>query len=152
MCDVAVDGVYRLIFVVANSLFNVLTQEDQARCFQNVAKHLAPDGVFLIEGFTPGYLYRLRDYQYVDAEGVEVDEVRLDVARHDPVRQLLYESHVSLTSDGVKLNPVVTRYAWPSELDLMAHAAGLRLRDRWGGWKHEPFTAESRHAISVYSR
>ncbi len=152
MCDVGVEDTYSLIFVVANSLFNVLTQEDQARCFLNVVKHLDYDGVFLIEGFTPGYLYRLRDWQYIDAEGVEIDEVRLDVARHDPIKQLLYETHVSLTPAGVKLNPVITRYAWPSELDLMASIAGLRLKDRWGGWKSEPFTADSRHAISVYSR
>jgi SAM-dependent methyltransferase len=150
MADVAVDGRYRLVFVVANSFFNLLAQDDQVRCFENVAAHLEPDGVFVIEAFRPDFLYRLRDNQYVDAEAVEVDEVRLDVARHDSVKQLLVESHVSLSAKGVRLNPVVTRYAWPSELDLMARIAGLRLRDRFGGWNREPFTADSRYTISLY--
>lgn len=152
MADAPFDGDYRLVFVVANSLFNMLTQEEQVRCFENVAAHLTDDGLFLIEGFLPGYLYALRDRQYVDAEAVEVDLVRLDVARHDPVGQLLMESHVSLSAGGVRLNPIVTRYAWPSELDLMARVAGLRLTERWSGWNREPFTAESRYAVSVYGR
>jgi SAM-dependent methyltransferase len=150
--DVPVPGTYRLIFVVANTLFNLLTQDDQVRCFENVAAHLTDDGSFVIEVFHPGYLYRLRDHQYVDAEAVEIDEVRLDVARHDPVKQLLEESHVSLSSEGVRLNPIVTRYAWPSELDLMARIAGLRLKERWGGWDREPFTSTSSNCVSVYGR
>jgi hypothetical protein len=150
--DVPIPGTYRLIFVVANTLFNLLTQDDQVRCFENVAAHLTDDGSFIIEAFHPGYLYRLRDHQYVDAEAVEVDEVRLDVARHDPVKQLLEESHVSLSSEGVRLNPIVTRYAWPSELDLMARIAGLRLKERWGGWDREPFTSISSNCVSVYGR
>ena len=150
--DVPVPSNYRLIFVVANTLFNLLTQDDQVRCFENVAAHLTDDGSFVIEAFHPGYLYRLRDHQYVDAEAVEVDEVRLDVARHDPVKQLLEESHVSLSRDGVRLNPIVTRYAWPSELDLMARIAGLRLKERWGGWDREPFTSTRSNSVSVYGR
>ena len=80
-----------------------------------------------------------------------MDEVRLDVARHDPVTQLLYESPVSLSAAGVRLNPIVTRYAWPGELDLMARIAGLRLRERWGGWEREPFTGDSVKHVSVYA-
>ena len=152
MADVAVSGNYRLIFVVANSLFNLLTQDDQVRCFENVSAHLEDDGVFLVEVFRPDFLYRLRDNQYVAAEGVEVGEVRLDVARHDPVTQLLEESHVVLSRDRVRMNPVVTRYAWPSELDLMARIAGLRLKERWGGWSREPFTSESKYLVAVYGR
>ena len=150
--EVGVAGSYRLIFVVANSLFNLLTQDDQVRCFENVATHLTDDGVFLIEAFRPDYLYRLRDRQYVDAEAVELDQVRLDVARHDPITQLLVESHVSLSVEGVRLNPIVTRYAWPSEMDLMARMAGLRLKERWAGWNSEPLTADSRYVLSVYGR
>ena len=152
MADVAVSGNYRLIFVVANSLFNLLTQDDQVRCFENVAAHLEDDGVFLVEVFRPDFLYRLRDNQYVDAEGIEVGEVRLDVARHDPVTQLLEENHVVLSRDRVRMNPVVTRYAWPSELDLMARIAGLRLKERWGGWSREPYTSESKYLVAVYGR
>jgi SAM-dependent methyltransferase len=147
---VPVAGKYSLIFVVFNTMFNLLTQDDQVRCFENVASHLTDDGVFVIETFVPTFLYRLRNDQYVDAEAIAIDEVRLDVGRHDPVTQTLDESHVSLSRDGVKVFPIVCRYAWPAELDLMARLAGLRLRERWGGWKNEPFVSTSERHVSVY--
>jgi SAM-dependent methyltransferase len=150
--DVAVSGSFRLIFVVFNTFFNLLHQNDQVRCFENVAAHLDDDGAFVIEAFVPSFLYRLRDDQYVDAETIEVDEVRLDVGRHDPVAQLLDESHVSLTNAGVRVTPIVARYAWPSELDLMARIAGLQLQERWAGWNNEPFTSASERHVSVYGK
>jgi SAM-dependent methyltransferase len=150
--DVPVSGTYRLIFVVFNTLFNLLTQEDQIRCFENVAAHLTDEGSFVVEAFVPAFLYRLRNNQHVDAEAITVDEVRLDVLRHDAATQTLEESHVSLSPAGVRLNPVVQRYVWPSELDLMARIAGLRLKGRWGGWAREPFNASSSAHVSVYGR
>jgi hypothetical protein len=148
--DVPVPGTYRLIFVVWNTMFNLLTQEDQVRCFENVASHLTGDGSFVVEAFVPTFLYQLRSDQYVDAEAIQVDEVRLDVLRHDMAAQMIEENHVSLSSAGVRLNPVVQRYAWPSELDLMARIAGLRLKYRWGGWNREPFNSASSTHVSVY--
>jgi SAM-dependent methyltransferase len=150
IADVPVEGRYRLVYVVYNSLFNLLTQDEQVRCFCNVATHLAGDGVFVVEAFTPGYLHRLRDDQYVDAEEIRVDKVWLDVARHDPVAQRLVKNHVSFADAGIALNPVVLRYAWPSELDLMARIAGLRLADRFGGWERQPFDARSRLHVSIW--
>lgn len=150
--DVGVSSEYRLIYVVFNTFHNLLTQDGQVRCFENVASHLTDDGLFLTEALLPGRLYRLRNDQYVDAEAVGVDYVRLDVARHDPVTQLLEESHVTLSRDGVRLNPIVTRYAWPSELDLMARIAGLRLKERWAGWNRQPLKASSSRHVSVYGR
>jgi len=150
--EVPVEGSYRLIYLVFNTLFNLLSQDDQVRCFSNVARHLTEDGVFVIEAFTPGYLYRLRADQYVNAEDIQGRQVTLDVGRHDPVSQTLSESHVVLTERGVRLYPIVTRYAWPSELDLMARLAGLRLRERWGDWRRAAFTADSRLHVSVYER
>jgi len=150
-CDVAVDGAYSLIYVVFNSLFNVLTQDDQVRCFENVASHLLPGGAFVVEGgCTLGWLDHLRLGQYVEAEQIQVDAVRLDVLRLDPSTQMLYENHVQLTVAGARFVPVVQRYAWPSELDLMARIAGLRLEQRWGGWNREPFTARSENVVSLY--
>ena len=149
--DVPVAGTYRLIYVVFNTLHNLLTQDDQVRCFENVASHLTDDGSFVIEAGTPASL-RLLDHQYVHAETIEVDSVRLDVARYDPVTQVLEESHVSLTEHGVRLFPIVTRQVWPSEMDLMARIAGLRLKERWGGWDRRPYTASSRNVVSVYGR
>ena len=148
--DVPVTGTYRLVYVVYNTLFNLLTQDAQVRCFENVAEHLTDDGSFVVEAFTPTFLMRLRDHQYVDAEAVGVDEVWLDVGRHDPVAQRLDESHISLSRAGVRLYPIVCRYAWPSELDLMARIAGLHLKQRFAGWKGEPFEATSRRHVSVY--
>jgi len=152
MADVPVSDSYRLIFVVYNTLYNLLTQEDQVRCFDNVARHLTEDGVFLVEALVPNSLYRLRDDQYVEAEAVEVHKVILDVGRFDPVTQLLDESHVTLSHEGIGVGPIVTRYIWPSELDLMARMAGLRLHGRWAGWNHEPFDARSLRHVSVYGR
>jgi SAM-dependent methyltransferase len=149
---VPIPGSYRLVYIVFNTLFNLLTQDGQVRCFENVAAHLDDDGAFVVEGFVPAWLHRLRDDQYVDAEIIAVKDVILDVARHDPVTQLLHESHVALSAKGIRLTPIVCRYAWPSELDLMARIAGLRLRERLGGWDRQPFTASSRNCISVYGR
>jgi SAM-dependent methyltransferase len=152
-CDVAVDGTYPLIYIVFNSLFNVLSQDDQVRCFENVATHLAPGGAFVVEGgCTLGWLDQLRSGQYVEAERIEVEAVRFDLLRLDPSTQMLYENHVELSRDGARFVPIVQRYAWPSELDLMARIAGLRLEQRWGGWHRERFTARSDNVISVYRR
>jgi SAM-dependent methyltransferase len=149
--DVPVQGAYRLIYVVFNTLFNLLTQEEQVRCFENVAAHLTDDGSFVVEAGSPAFLYELREDQHVDAESVEVDAVRLDVLSHDPAKQKFDESHVSISSTGVRLNPIVQRYAWPAELDLMGRIAGLRLKERWGGWEGEPFTGRG-NVVSVYGR
>lgn len=149
--DVPVRGSYRLIYVVFNSFFNLLTQEDQVRCFENVAAHLTDDGSFVIEAGSPASFYSLRNDQYVDAESIEIDAVRLDLLRHDPAKQMIDESHVSISGAGVRLNPVVQRYAWPAELDLMARISGLRLKQRWDGWSREAFTGK-RNVVSVYGR
>lgn len=152
LADVPVPGRYRLVFVVWNSLFNLLSQSDQVRCFQNVAAHLTEDGRFVVEAYVPAFLHRLSNDQLVEAEAIELGEVRLDVLRHDAAAQRIEESHVSLSPAGVRLHPVVQRYAWPSELDLMAQLAGLRLLERWGGFGREPFDAASRLHVSVYGR
>jgi hypothetical protein len=150
--EVSVDGTYRLIYLVYNTIYNLLDQDRQVRCFENAAAHLESGGAFVVEALTPWHLQGLRDDQYVDAERIGVDEVWLDVGRYDPVRQELDETHVALTKDGVRLYPIVTRYIWPSEMDLMARIAGLRLADRFGGWSREPFTARSDLHVSVYRR
>lgn len=146
--DVPVSGSYRLIYLVYNTFYNLLSQDDQVRCFENVARHLTDDGEFLVEAAVLGFAYHLDD-QYVDAEVVERNKVTLDVGRYDPVTQLLDECHVTLTPAGIRIVPIVTRFVWPSELDLMARLAGLRLHARWGGWQHEPFDAHSARHVSA---
>jgi hypothetical protein len=149
--DVDVSGTYRLIFIVYNTIFNLVTQDEQVRCFQNVAAHLSSDGLFVVEALVPD-LNQFRNNQYVDAEYIGLEEVRFDVGRLDPVQQRLDETHVHLSREGIRLHPVVTRFIWPSELDLMARIAGLRLRERWASWTREPFDARSTSHISVYGR
>jgi SAM-dependent methyltransferase len=150
--DVAVPEPYDLIYVIFNTFFNLLTQDEQVRCFENVAAHLTEKGIFVIEGGVPTEFCRLKRNQYVDLEDIEVDKVRLDMARYNPITQVLEESHITLSSKGVQLSPIVTRYAWPSELDLMARIAGLHLQERWANWNREPMTASSKNCISVYRR
>jgi SAM-dependent methyltransferase len=147
--DVPVDGSYRLIYIPFNTLFALLTQEDQARCFRSAAQHLAAGGAFLIDAFVPD-LSRFDRGQRVQATLVESDRVLLDVSMHSPAAQTVVSTHVMLTESGSRLFPVRLRYAWPSELDLMAQLAGMRLRERWGGWHREPFTDESVKHVSVY--
>jgi SAM-dependent methyltransferase len=149
--EVPVTGTYRLIYVVYNTFHNLLTQDDQVRTFQNVAAHLADDGSFLIEAGVPNFLHKVFDDQYVHAESIGIDEVWFDVGRHDPVTQRHEETHVRLSKEGVQLYPIVQRYTWPSELDLMARIAGLRLKERWDGWNREPFTSNG-NVVSVFGR
>jgi hypothetical protein len=120
-------------------------------CFRNVSRRLTEDGVFVIEAFVPDMTRFVRG-QVVNAARVENDAVLLDVSRHDPVTQQIVSQHVVLSEGGTRLFPVQIRYAWPAELDLMAQLAGLRLRHRWAGWQHEPFTAASGKHVSVYER
>lgn len=148
--DVPVPGRYRLIYVVWNTFFNLPSQEAQVRCFENVAAHLTHGGCFVVEAYVPSFFHRLRNAQHVAAEWVEVDQVCLDVLRHDPARQMIEENHVRLSRSGIAFGPVVQRYAWPSELDLMARLAGLRLRQRWSDWAKGPFSAKSEMHVSVY--
>jgi SAM-dependent methyltransferase len=148
--DMAVEGPFTLIFVVFNTFFGLLSQDDQVRCFLGVAQHLADDGVFVLEAFVPD-LARYDRGQRLGAAEVETNRIRLEASMHDPVQQRVLSQHVVLSEQGVRLFPVQVRYAWPSELDLMARLAGLRLRHRWAGWAQEPFTASSGTHVSVYA-
>jgi SAM-dependent methyltransferase len=149
--DVGVEGRFALIYIVFNTFFALFSQDDQVRCFANVADHLADDGVFALEAFVPD-LARFDRGQRVNANRVEADFVILDVSLHDPVEQRVSSQHILVRSDGIRLQPVAIRYAFPSELDLMARLAGLGLRERWDGWEREPFTAASGRHVSVYAR
>jgi SAM-dependent methyltransferase len=139
---VPVDGRFALVYVVFNTFFALLTQDEQVGCFAAVADHLAPGGAFVIEAFVPDPTLHPGG-QSIRARHLDLDQVRFDLALHDPVGQRVDFQQVLLAADGVRLLPGSIRYAWPSELDLMARLAGLRLRERWGGWRREPFTAST---------
>ncbi|MBM7786284.1 class I SAM-dependent DNA methyltransferase [Tenggerimyces flavus] len=152
MTTVATGREYGVVYLVFNTIFNLLTADDQIRCFENAARHLTEDGVFVIEAAIPRAWVDERKPNYVEAEHVGFDRVTFDVARYDPVTQLLEENHVRLTPQGIRFQPIVCRLVTPGELDLMARLAGLRLVDRFGGWHGEPFTGTSLAHVSVYGR
>ena len=147
--DVDVEGCFDLVFLVFNTLFNLQTQEDQIRCFANVSRHLSDRGVFLVETFVPD-LTQFEDGQYCRTKELGFDTAWLDTAIHDPVGQRIEYQRVHISKDGIRKNPLVMRYAWPAEIDLMARLAGLQLKDRWGDWNRSPFTAGSEMHVSVY--
>ena len=149
--DVDVEGEYSLVFIAFNTLFCLLTQEAQLRCFENVATKLAPGGVFVVEAFVPD-LSRFDRNQRTGVEGIEPDRIKLEVSKHNPLNQQVETKHVVVTEQGIKFYPLKIRYAYPSELDLMARIAGLRLRERWGSWRRAPLTISSVCHISVYER
>jgi SAM-dependent methyltransferase len=149
--DVPVEGEFALIYVVFNTFFVLPSQEAQVRCFRNVAAHLAKTGSFVIEAFVPDVTRFVRGKANWPTR-VTDDRVELDISEHDPATQRVVSQKVVMTDGSVRLYPVQIRYAWPAELDLMAQLAGLRLRERWSGWRHEAFTSESQKHISVYER
>ena len=149
--DVSVEGEFDLVYVVFNTFFALGSQVEQVRCFRNVATHLSSKGCFLIEAFVPN-LNRFTAGQVNWATKVTEDVVELDVGQHHAADQRVISQKVVITDGNVRLYPVQIRYAWPSEIDLMAQLAGLRLRERWGSWKKDPFDSESGKHISVYER
>jgi SAM-dependent methyltransferase len=148
--DVAVEGRFELIYVLFNTFFALLTQDQQVRCFAKVAEHLISTGKFVIEAFVPDMTLFDRG-QRVSAVDVGVQQVRLDVSRLDVASQRVDSAHIHLAETGLELYPVAIRYAWPTELDLMARLAGLQLQHRWSGWNREPFNSDSKLHVSVYS-
>ncbi|MCY9783738.1 class I SAM-dependent methyltransferase [Nocardiopsis sp. EMB25] len=139
---------YPLVYLVFNTVYNILTQEGQIACFRNAARHLDEDGVFVVEAAPPWAW--IRGEQFVNVERVTAGAVTLDVNRYDHATQILDENHVRLGSDGIDMAPISCRLIWPSEMDLMARLAGLRLVDRSGGWNGERFDASSPFHVSVY--
>ncbi len=152
MSQTRVDGTFTLAFLVFNTISNLLTQDEQVRCFQNGARHLAPGGCFVIELWVP----QLRSLPPGHGGTVEVSQPGyLLVDTYDVLRQHVVSHHVRFgpdLSDGrdARIGRTPHRYIWPSELDLMARIAGFELESRWADWDRSEFTAESRSHVSVY--
>jgi SAM-dependent methyltransferase len=149
--DMRLDARFSLVFVAFNTIFSLETQEDQIRCFRSVAEHLQPDGLFLVEAFVPD-LSRFERDQRLATVRIDDEGEWLEVSQHDAVTQHVDSRLVRLTEAGVQRFPIRIRYAWPSELDLMARLAGLSLRHRWSGWQRQPFWSSSAFHVSVYER
>ncbi|MEU7759559.1 class I SAM-dependent methyltransferase [Micromonospora aurantiaca (nom. illeg.)] len=151
MADVPVPGPYRLVFLVFNTLFNLVSEERQAACFRNVARVLAPGGAFVIETFVPDPADFDRDEQ-VQVREVTEDSATIRMHRYDRAAQTFVRQTVTFDAAGVHLKPFAMRYAWPEQIDELAERAGLRLTERYADWDRSSFDADSRSHISVYRR
>ena len=141
---------YRVVYLVYNTIFNLLTVDDQIRCFENAARHLDAEGAFVVETAIPSAWIAPDRSEYVKTEHVGLKEVRFDVVRYDPATQIFDENHVRLTPSGISFAPIVLRLITPGEMDLMARIAGLRLTQRYGSWRRATFDATCRSHVSVY--
>ena len=145
-----VDGAFSVAYLVFNTIMNLTTQAAQVACFRNVAAHLEPGGCFVIEVGIPE-LQRLPPGETILA--FHVSETRWGIDEYDVATQGLISHHfLKVEGGGLERRSIPFRYVWPSELDLMAELAGMRLRDRWSGWDREPFTSESTKHISVWEK
>jgi SAM-dependent methyltransferase len=144
-----VEGTFRLAYLVYNTIGNLTSQDEQVACFANVGRHLEPGGCFVIEVGVPP-LRRLPPGETTLAFTVTPDRLGFDTI--DVVQQMGVSHHYWVSEGRAGTFSMPYRYVWPSELDLMARLAGLRLRERWNGWKREPFTAESAMHVSVWEK
>lgn len=149
MATTRVDGTFTVAYLVFNTINNLTTQEAQVACFRNVAEHLAPGGCFLIETGVPP-LRQLPRGQ--DILGYRSDPGGIVSYSYDHASQQFRGHYVTFTDGTGDYRTIQFRYVWPSELDLMAQLAGLRLRSRWAGWNREPFTTDSRSHVSVWEK
>jgi SAM-dependent methyltransferase len=140
-----VDRTFRLAYLVRNTITNLTTQDEQVDCFRNVAAHLAPGGLFVIENYLP--------------EPPRDDAVRvftrtpthLGFEEYDRAAQIAVSHHYWTIDGELRYFSSPHRYLWPGELDLMARLAGMTLRERWSDWHRTPFTSDSRHHVSVWA-
>jgi SAM-dependent methyltransferase len=144
-----VDGTFSLAYLVFNTILNLTTQAAQVACFHNIAAHLEPGGCFVIEAGIPE-LQRLPAGETIRA--FHVSETKWGLDEYDVATQSLTSHHFEIVDGTLERLSIPFRYVWPSELDLMAQLAGMKLRDRWGGWKREPFTSDSRAHISIWAK
>ncbi|MEV4224059.1 class I SAM-dependent methyltransferase [Nonomuraea sp. NPDC049725] len=148
MASAVAPGAYSLVYLVYNTIGNLLTQAEQVACFRNAARHLSPGGRFVIELWVPE-LRKLPPGQQAMVYHSEPGYIGLDT--YDVVRQLVVSHHFTF-GDGrqAELFRTPQRYVWPAELDLMAQLAGFELESRHADWSGAEFTADSRSHVSVY--
>ena len=145
----SVDGTFTVAYLVANTIMNLTTQDEQVACFDNVAAHLEPGGCFVVEVLVPG-LRRLSPTERFLP--FDVSSTHLGFDEYDVAGQGLVSHHYWIEDGRAEVFSPPFRYVWPSELDLMVRLAGMTLRERWGDWRREPFTSESTKYVSVWER
>jgi SAM-dependent methyltransferase len=144
-----VDGSFSVAYLLFNTIMNLTTQAAQVACFRNVAAHLEPGGSFVIEVGVPGLRHLPPGDRF---HAFHVSESRWGIDEYDVATQGLTSHHFEVVDGKLERFSAPFRYVWPSELDLMAQIAGMKLRERWAGWKREPFTSESEQHVSVWEK
>lgn len=141
-------GEYTLVYLVYNTISNLLTQAEQVECFRNAARHLGPGGRFVVELWVPE-LRKLPPGQEATVWESAPGYIGLDT--YDVLRQYVVSHHFRFDEgEQARLLRSPHRYIWPAELDLMAQLAGFDLESRHADWEGSAFTAESRSHVSVY--
>jgi SAM-dependent methyltransferase len=168
------DGEYGVVLCAFNTLFNLTDTPTQRRCLTRVAALLGPDGRFVVEAFVPppsdtdtsdtdtsdtdtsdtdtseGGVGIGRTVSAVEPRHIGLDDLVLTVSRLDPDSRTIVGQHVHITEAGIRLRPWMLHFQSPAGLDALAAEAGLRLVERHGGWRGEPFTSSSSVHVSVY--
>jgi SAM-dependent methyltransferase len=142
-------GEFTLVYLVRNTIMNLTTQDEQVDCFRNAAAHLVPGGCFVVEVVVPPW-QRLPPGETVVP--FDVSPAHLGFDEIDVATQASWSHHYWFLDGETKRFSAPFRYVWPSELDLMAHLAGMTRRERWCDWNREPFTSESRSHVSVWQK
>ncbi len=150
MATTRVEGSFRLVYLVFNTIMNVTTQDEQVAVFANAAAHLEPGGAFVVEVLVP-QLRRLPPSELGRVFTLDDDHVAIETF-DDAVGQISWSHHWMQVDGRLVRHSAPYRYVWPSELDLMARLAGLQLRERWAGWNRQPFTGTSVDQVVVYEK
>jgi SAM-dependent methyltransferase len=150
MASTRVDGRFRLVYLVYNTIGNLDDQDRQLACFANAAAHLEPGGCFVVEVVVPDLRRLVPGHDavvFAHAPGYVGYDRYVDL-----VAQRAVSHHFVADGSGVREVTTPFRYVWPSELDLMARLAGMQLRHRWADWDRSPFTGDSTSHVSVWER
>jgi SAM-dependent methyltransferase len=143
-------GPFTLLYLVANTIMNVTTQDDQLAVFANAAAHLEAGGCFVVEVIVP-QLRRVPPGETARVFTLEPDHVGIETF-DDPAGQIAWSHHWIAADGRLVRHSAPYRYVWPAELDLMARLAGFRLRERWAGWDQAPFTSDSDSQVAVFEK
>ena len=157
MTDINLGQQFSLVYLVYNTITNLLTQDEQVECFINGARHLQPSGKFLIEVGVPTVASAINQTANHSANSTtlsvfDLSPEHVGIDEYDAVNQILVSHHIWFDGDNTERFDSAHRYAWPAEYDLMARIAGLKLAHRWGDWDGAPFTSDSPKHISVWQK
>jgi SAM-dependent methyltransferase len=144
-----VDGRFRLVYLLRNTITNLTTQDEQVEAFRNAAAHLEPGGCFVVENYVPE-LQRLPPGETTHV--FTATPAHFGYEQYDVAAQIAVSHHYWTIDGHLRTFSSPHRYVWPAELDLMARLAGLTLRERWNDWHRTPFTSQSRGHVSVWEK